>query len=267
MPAIVTSTACFNFVVVGQVRSGTAALAGSLAGLPGTHCHVGLLDRSERTRKHATRAYFGLTYEEEVETIDPVWYTPGKTNPYHYLRAQVFDQPRRGEARIGVRMDYAFVAAAQVHDTIEEMYRLGDFCLVHVRRNPVACYVSLKQAEQSGQWGRMANTADDGMIPSPVRVIPSELTDFVRAHYAEEARIKAACPDAIVVEHRDLCLDYEWQVRRVAAYVEAPCDAVPRPHCRRLRNRVLPLRISNYDDLLRAVPSDVRVALTAPDLY
>ena len=33
MPAIVTSTACFNFVVVGQVRSGTAALAGSLAGL------------------------------------------------------------------------------------------------------------------------------------------------------------------------------------------------------------------------------------------
>lgn len=267
MTGIVTSTACFNFAVVGQVRSGTAALASSLAALPGTHCHVGLLDREERVRRHATRVYFGLTPEEAAETINPVWFTPGKTNPYHYLRSQVFDQPRRGEARIGVRLDYAFTARYQLCDTIEEMYRLGDFCVVHVRRNPVACFVSLKQAERSGAWGRMANDADDGTVPAPVRVVPAELTEFVRAHYAEEKRVRAACPDAVLVEHRDLCLDYDRQVRRVAAYVEAPCAAVARPHVRRLRNRPVPMRISNYDDLRKEVPYDVRAALTAPDLY
>ncbi len=267
MSAYLTSTAVFNFVVIGQVRSGTAALASSLSGLPGTHCHVGLLDREERVRKHATAAYFGLTEEEEAETDAPVWFKPGRTNPYHYLRSQVFDQPRRGEARIGIRLDYDFVGRYQLHDAIEEMYRQGDFCLVHVRRNPVACFVSLKQAERHGTWGRMANAADDGTIPSPVRLDPAELVAFVRGHHAEERRVAAACPDATVVEYRDLCLDYERQVRRVAAYIEAPCDDVALPCVRRLRNRPLPLRVTNFDEIRAAVPSDVRAAMVAKDLY
>lgn len=269
MTSVITSTAVFNFAVVGQVRSGTAALASSLSGLPNTHCHVGLLDRSEKVRRHATDAYFGLTEEEAGETFDAgkVWFTPGHTNPYHYLRSQVFDQPRRGEARIGVRLDYAFTGRYQLHDAIEEMYRLGDFCVVHVRRNPAACFISLKQAERHGTWGRMSNAADDGSVPPPVRLCAEELTAFVRAHHAEERRVHAACPDAIVVEYRDLCLGYERQVRRVAAYIEAPCESVALPCVRRMRNRAMPARVTNFAEILAEVPSDVRAALTARDLY
>lgn len=269
MTSLVTSTAVFNFAVVGQVRSGTAALASSLSGLPTTHCHVGLLDREERVRKHATAAYFGLTAEEAAETLDAdkVWFTPGATNPYHFLRSQVFDQPRRGEARIGVRLGYDFLGRHQLHDAIEEMYRLGDFCVVHVRRNPAACFISLKQAERHGTWGRMANAADDGTVPPPVRLYADELTDFVRAHHAEERRVVAACPDAITVEYRDLCLDYDRQVRRVAAYIEAPCEAVALPSVRRMRNRTMAARVTNFAELVSEVPSDVRAALTAKDLY
>lgn len=263
---LATATATFNFMVVGQVRSGTAPLASSLSGLPGTRCHVGLLDREERVRRRSAQAYFGFT-DEEVNKDDPPWFTPGVTNPYHYLRAGVFDQPRRGEARIGVRLDYAFTRQYQLHDMIEELYRIGDFCLVHVRRNPVACFISLKQAERSGTWGRLSNSADDGGIPLPVRLDARELTEFVRDHYAEEARLKAACPDAISVTHRDLCLAYERQVRRVAAYVEAPCGVVAMPCVRRLRNRPMPLRATNFAELVREVPSDVRAAMLAKDLY
>ncbi len=263
MSATLTKTACFNFVVVGQQRSGTAPLASSLCGLPGTHVHVGLLDRDPAVRRDAAERYFGGDFDDG----NPPWFEAGVTNPYHYLLGQVFDQPRRGEARIGVRLDYGFSARYQIHDTIEEMYRQGDFCVVHVHRNPVACFISLKQAEQSGGWGRAANARTDGVTPTPIRIEPRELTDFVRGHYAEQGRVRNACRDAIDVTYRDLCLDYERQVRRVAAYVEASCPKVALPCVKRMRNRAMPDRVYNFADVAKQVPSDVRAAMLAKDLY
>jgi LPS sulfotransferase NodH len=262
--AVLTQQMCFNFLVVGQVRSGSAALCSSLSGLPGTYVHVGLLDRDEAVRRDAAQSYFGSDVGDEDETLH---FRDGESNPYHYILAQVFDQPRRGESRIGLRLDYAFSGRYQIHDLIEEAYRRGDFCLVHVVRNPVACLVSLKQAEQTGTWGVSAGRRDDGEIPRPVRLDREELVSFVRNHFAEQVRIRNACPDAVVVRYRDLCLDYAQQVRRVAAYVETSCKRVAVPCVKRMRNRLIRDRVYNFDDLLREVPSDVRACMSASDLY
>ena len=272
MSATLTETLCFNFLVVGQERSGSAALASSLCGLPGTHVHVGLLDRDEAVRRHAAERYFDIDPEEAAAAAanpaaDPPWFRDGVTNPYHYLLATVFDRPRRGEVRIGVRADYGFTRSYQISDTVEELYRRGDFCVVHVHRNPVACLASLKQAEKFARWGRLSSQRDDADAPPAVRLDPGELTRFVRDHYAEERRLAAACPDAIHVQYRDLCLDFDHQVRRVAAYVEAPCERVALPCVRRMRNRPVADRVYNFADLLTQVPSDVRAAMTAADLY
>ena len=266
MTATLTSTLCFNFMVVGQARSGTAPLSSSLCGLPHTHVHVGLFDRDPAVREHAYRSYFEPA-EDDIDADAPPWFTPGVTNPYHHLMSQVFDQPRRGECRIGARLSYGFVREYQLHDTIEELHRRGDFCVVHVKRNPVACFVSLKQAEKTGVWGRFANSTDPGTTPMSARIDPRELTAFVREHFVDELRIKNHCPDAIVVQYRDLCLDYEHQVRRVAAYVEAPCPQVALPCVKRMRNRCVRDRIFNFDEILKEVPSDVRAAMLARDLY
>ncbi len=266
MSATLTETTCFNFLLVGPERSGSAALASSLCGLPGTYVHVGLLDRDEAVRRAAAERYFDID-PEEAASGNPPWFRDGVTNPYHYLLASVFDRPRRGEARIGVRADYGFTRSYQIHDTVEELYRRGDFCVVHVHRNPVACFVSLKQAERTRQWGRPASQREGGDPPPAVRLDPVELTRFVRDHYAERAKLRAACPDAIDVQYRDLCLDFDHQVRRVAAYVEAPCGRVALPCIRRMRNRPVAERAYNFADVAKQVPSDVRAAMTAADLY
>lgn len=268
MSATLTETICFNFMVIGGERSGTAALSSSLSGLPGTHVHVGLLDRVESVRRDAVARYFGLDPDHaDLDTANPQWFRHGHTNPYHYLLAEVFDNPRRGEARIGVRVDYGFTHAYQIHDTIEELYRRGDFCVVHVRRNPFACLVSFKQAEKTGVWGRAGSARDDAAVPFPIRIDPAEAVAFVRKHTAEEAKVQQACSDAITVTYRDLCLDYEHQVRRVAAYIEAACPKVTLPCVRRMRNRPIRERVYNFDDLVTQVPSDVRAAMLADDLY
>lgn len=264
--SILTATQCFNFVVVGPQRSGSAALSSALCGLPGTHVHVGLLDRSEKVREHAVRSYFGVD-EDNLDPDNPPWFKDGVTNPYHYMLSQVFDQPRRDEARIGLRMDYTFAQKYQIHDTVEELHRRGDFCVVHVRRNPIASFVSLKQAQKTGVWGRMASSADTAPVPAAVRIDPKELTAFVREHQVEEQKIRQSCDDAIVIEFRDLCLDFEHQVRRVAAYIEAPCPRVTMPCVRRMRNKDVMRRIYNLDEVVSSVPSDVRAAIRSSDLY
>lgn len=267
MTSTLATTMTFNFVVVGPPRCGSAALSSSLCGLPGTHVHAALFDRRESVRERAHMSYFRISDDERIDRDAPPWFKDGVSNPYHYLLSQVFDRPMNEEARIGVRFGYDFARQYQLHDTIEELHRRGDFCVVHVRRNPVACYVSLKQAEKTGVWGRMASVNDESAVPPSARVDPKELTAFVREQLVEEQRIRNSCSDAIVVNYRDLCLDYEYQIRRVAAYIEAPCPQVTLPCVRRMRNKVVRDRIYQFDEIVRTVPSDVRAVMLAKDLY
>ena len=188
-------------------------------------------------------------------------------NAYRFLCGSVFDRPRRGEQAVGVRLPYPALARYDLFDLLEERTREGDFCVVAVARNPVACLVSLKQAAHSGVWAEGPNAPRRELSPMPVRLDPQELTRFCRQYDAVTGKVRraaAVAPDAYLeVAYRDLVFDYRRQVERVLEFLELPQQVAPTPGIRRLKNETFERRVTNLVEVRAAVPSDVRAHLDA----
>jgi len=182
------------------------------------------------------------------------------------LTDQVWDNPQHGEIVIGICLLYDDIAAFDLCELFEERYREGDFCVLHVLRNPVACFVSWQQARRTGIWRRSHNEHDD-YVPASEFIDVVELTHFVRAHDASLLRIKAACRDHLEIKYQDLFLEYQSTMRRIFEFLEVEPPLVAQAGVRRLLNQPLPERVRNWDQLMRGAPSDVRNYLTSEDLF
>jgi hypothetical protein len=243
-----------NFILVGDDRCGAGVVLTTLNNRPDVVCHAGLFAPSEDDRRLAHETYFGPS---DPEASDPDHFVENVTNPWDYINRTVLDNPHRGESAVGLHLTYATLRRWELCDLLTHRYRDGDFCLVHVVRNPVACLVSLKQAERTGSWQRLPG--EPGRHPpSAVTLDPAELTEFCRAHAATRTRVRAACGDALEVAYRDLFVDYQAVMGRVCEFLELPDAGRFRPGSRRLRNRRMADRVSNLAALAKAVPSDVR---------
>jgi hypothetical protein len=274
-PAVASQV--LNFLVVGGVRCGSAALASALCGLPRTVCHVNLFHHQDDVRRESHAAYFDIpeTYRPGTDLApwfvaerDPERGHPEAGNLYHYLNSTVFDQPKYGEARIGVRLDYPMLRRWQLHDALEERWRAGDFCLVHVVRNPVACWVSLEQARRTGAWGEAAGDPRPARRPLSLRLELDALVDYVRLHLAESLRLGQYVRDKLDIAYADLMMNFEATIRRVARFLEAPpVTASPAPRFRQQYNKALRQRVCNWDTLRAQAPSDVRRCMDAEDLH
>ncbi len=255
-----------NYVVAGEVRSGSAALASALGFARGACCHAALLSDDEYTRRDEFEAYFG-----DGDPDAPAYFhatdRQANLNAYRFLQSSVFDRPRRGEQAVGVRLTYPALARYDLFDLLEERTREGDFCLVMVTRNPVACLVSLKQAAHSGIWAEGPNAPRRPLCPMPVRLDAQELTRFCRQYDATRGKVRRAAeaaPDAFLeVDYKSLVFDYRRQVERVMEFLELPQQPAPQPGLRRLKNDAFERRVTNLDEVLAAVPSDVRAHLAA----
>lgn len=258
--ATMQDTDVLNFIVAGQVRSGTAVIQSAISNSTGgAICHANLFHDDEKIRKACHESYFGRSRVKE-------YYVPDETSPHRYLARAVFDQTKREEHSVGVRIPYRAIDKLDLYDFLNSRYVEGDFCLVHVVRNPVACFVSLKQAEMTKVWWRSPNEPPDSYIPQSVHLSPHELTNFVRQHEAVQAKLQRACPDALIVQYRDVLYDFQKTMQRVFDFVEQPPAQQALPGSRRLRNRSMRERISNFDSLRREVSHDVRTAMDADDL-
>jgi LPS sulfotransferase NodH len=266
IPALAAPAAAppFNFVVVGEVRSGTTIIQSALSATAGAVCHADLLHKREKTRKRSHERYFGPTAGADGHPH----FDPAVHSPYQYLLRDVFECARYGEHSVGVRLHYPALKRHDLFDLLEERARLGSFAVVHVQRNPVACYVSLLQAERTKVWARGALDPADEPMPPAVSLDPQELTQFVRAHYATRQKVDRACGDRLVVPYQDLFRDPGQVLGQVLEFVEvSPGLVPPRPACRRLLNRPIRARILNFDRLKAQVPHDVAAFLDAPDLF
>jgi hypothetical protein len=253
-----------NFVVVGDVRAGTSAVQGGLRDRPGVVCHDNLLHPDDATRRAAHEGYFGQSANPGRL---PEWFVGDLVSPWQYLTHVVFDNPLRGEQAVGLRIWYPEVARWELWELFERRCREGDFCLVHVTRNPAVCLVSLLQARKSGLWSRGPNEPSAGS-PCPVRVEADELAAFCRSHQAVRDKIRRSCDDVLEVPYKDLFQNYQAVMHRVFDFLELPESDVPvSANCRRLRNRSVRDRLSNFDSLYREAPSDVRQLLGAEDLF
>lgn len=265
MVSSATDRRVVNFMVVGDVRSGTRVVASAAGNRPGAVCHIDLFHDDESVRRAAHEDYFGQCVGSQRP---PEWFVPGEVSPHQYVGRAVLDNPLRGEQAVGLRVLYPVLRRLELYDYVEERCREGDFCVVHVRRNPVACLVSRRQAEQSGVWWRGGNDYPQTSSPVAVRLDPAEVVEFCRAHMATAGKVSAACDDTLDVAYHDLFRDFQAVMRRVFDFLELPDSEEPAvASCRRLRNRTIHERVSNWEALCREVPQEVRTLLDAEDLF
>lgn len=251
-----------NFLVIGQVRSGMGVVADTLSNHGGATCHAGLFAADAADRKAAHEAYFGA-----AQARRPHWFCFGDrelegrsfTNPYDYITT-VLDAALYGEQAVGLCLPYAVLARFQLYDLVAELTARGDFCVVHTVRNPVEGYVSLAQAEESGQWVRY-RTERGRYVAMPLFVDPAAVAEFVDATCCARDKLRLAAADGAELDYADLPARYDDAARRLFRFLELEPR---RPVCRTRRVVDLPLckRVLNYDELRRKLPVSMRHWLT-----
>lgn len=255
----------WNFILTGDVRSGAGVVLTSINNRGGAVCHADLFHPSADIRRNAHEAYYG-------ECVDPVrmpeWYVEGETNPWQYINRTVLDNPLRGETSVGFHIAYQAVRKLELYDLLEERGRVGDFGVIQVIRNPVACFVSFKQAQQSGTWTRGWNTPVQTKCPSPVRVNAEELVAFCVDHETTQCKIRASCDDRMEIHYSDLVNDYQGVMARVFDFIELPpVPMLAKPACKRLKNRPIRERVSNWAEVKLEVPVHIRRMIEHDDLF
>ena len=248
-----------NFVVTGELRSGTAVIQSTLDALVDVACYGNLLNVVPEIAEEEHSIHFGKTAKTHG-VIDYYWHKI--TNPYQYLDAVFHRTKTLEKAAIGVRVTYDVVSSMQLYDLFRQRTNAGDFCLIHVVRNPIACFVSLKQAQVSGVCFQSTTQLVDSPIPPAVIIDVEELVEFVRTWVSTYAKVKASCvaPDSYLeIPYRDVVLNFQSTMHRVTRFLERPDRVLPiRPATRRLRNRTLRKRIQSFALLRLSLPNDVK---------
>lgn len=239
-----------RYVVVGEDRCGSSAVATALAATGVAVCHVDPLHADESVRACCHGAYFD-------ECVDPLWCS----SAYRYLLHGVFARggARRGEHAVGLRLSYRQLVAHDLFDLFEELARGPvPFRVVHVVRNPAACYVSYKQARASGLWGVPREDPPNRYYPPAVRVDPLQVTRYVRNSIALRRKLDAGLGRAVLrVPYRRLWADHAGAMAAVHEHLGLAATPAKSAY-RRLRNRPLAGRVSNCAELFRCLPPDVR---------
>jgi hypothetical protein len=243
-----------NFVVTGQVRCGGSVVQTSVTSHPSATCHVDLLHEDLIRRKKNHEDYFG----ESTNPDAPDWCCPGAMSAEQYLTTRVFDHNKFDELAVGTKLLYSHLSGHDLWEYFNHWCRKGDFCVIHVKRNPVACYVSLKQAQKSGVWHEDINRDGNHVQPRPIEANVKELTEFVRWHQAYEAKVNSMCDDRLEIEYRELFLNYHTVMAEVFDFLSLDRFPDVVPGVRRLKNRNIQARMSNFNTTRLAVPYDVR---------
>jgi hypothetical protein len=230
----------------------------------GVTCHRNLLclDPAEggQLRRKAHEDYFG---SQDPDVVLPQWFEPTFYSAYQYLDHRIFDNPMRGEHLLGVQFSYEEVRRYELDELFHQHDLDGDFCVVHVKRNPVACLVSRKQAEQSGVWFRGYNERNGHLdiTRHQVRLLPEELTTFVRQALAMEERLKRISQDYLCLEYSKLYADPKRMLYELMEFLESPDATLPIPAYRKIWYVPMPRRVSNWYSLKLEVPRDVRESM------
>lgn len=245
-----------NFIVTGNCWSGCELLQQALMYHPSIACHGDVLHEEEAIRKAAHESYFGDSGRL------PDWYLPGYLSVEQYLDNKIFDNPLHNEKAIGVSVDYELFARNGLWEYLDQKYRHGDFCLLHVTRNPVACFVAKQQAE--------GNTGIVGLQKlkqpsSTITLDPTELVTFVREHLAAELKINRLCPDRVVIPYHELILDLHRVTKQLYKFLDVPSHdvkgLVQPTHIGNVRRNII-----NWIQLQTALPLDVHAQLVSNTL-
>jgi hypothetical protein len=247
-----------NFMVAGNRKCGHSLLQSSLSAHPEMICHGDVLHDKEDVRKREHEEYFGDSGRV------PDWYLPGYLSMEQYLNNKIFDNTLFEEKAVGVKVGYQQFVEQDLWDYTIGKCRQGDFCLVHVQRNPVACFVELlRSGEGPVESNFLRATQHSVTVDLPL------LTEFVRNHMATAMKIDRLCDDRAVISYHELLLDFRGTVERLFEYLGIRYSSACIPNLRQVRQvrqRGIRETVSNWLQLLREAPSDVREQLEDPTL-
>lgn len=259
-----------NFMVVGPRRGGLRALQTALDSHAALSCHAELFHPDEAIRRDAHEAYYGPCLNPAK---DPTWLTGAqggaRANAWRYVDQTVFDRPRRDETAVGTCLTYDDVERWDLLDLIEERALCcGRFTLFHVHRHPLACLISLRQAEKSGRWACDAMSPPAPFLRLPLRLdLDADVVDAFRRHRAFESKLDRAAKGATVrVEYREIRDDFQGVVSQVVECLGERPDPGAVAASRRIDAAEVPKRILNMPELLVTASSEIRNILLEGDL-
>jgi hypothetical protein len=244
-----------NFMVAGNNHSGYGLLQSALAAHPSIICHGDILHEDDKVRRKEHEAYFGPSGKVADHFV------PTHLSLEQYLNNKIFDNTLYGEKAVGVKINYRSMLQYDLWEYIDQKYRCGDFCILHVVRNPVACYISWKQRQ--GHEGLAAQAA----VNAPMYVDPCDLTAFVRDHVSAMLKINKLCPDRVVVPYHELLLNFRQILERIFEFIELDFNPVCIPNRRRVHHKDIKARIANWFQVREAVPPDVLEFVDCPSLF
>jgi len=223
-----------NIVVTGQVCCGDKYLSAILCDHPKMTCHSVLLDPDDAVRRYYHESYFG----DAGSTPD--WLVEGHISGEQYLTNKIFDNPLNSEEVIGVSVLYPHLYARDLWDYFSGWDRTGDFCLIHLKRNPVACFASLKIWENAGNVlappsaskfdrGYTEIVGHPSLLPArffstvpPIHVDLDELYSFVREHLAAEVKVATMCEDRLELSYEELMTDFSSLSPQLFSFLGSP---------------------------------------------
>ena len=233
-----------NFMLLGNVYSGAGLMQHCLNQHLSVICHSDLLHKDEKVRKLAHENYFG----DCGQAFD--WFIPTQISAEQYLANKIFDNNLKEEKAIGMALNYEDIVTYDLWQFIDQMGRIGDFFLIHVVRNPIACYVAKA----------LANTDK-----RTVMLDEQKLIKFVRSHAAYQLKIDALCEDKVVIDYTELIMDYTTVMTNLLTFMEID-QAVVTPKLSVIKPDIRS-RISNLALLRTKLPPDVLEYLNAPTLF
>jgi hypothetical protein len=240
-----------NFVITGPVRCGASAIQAALIRHPLITCHASLLTEHDSERREYHERYFGPS------GTTPDWLVDGNISGEQYLTNKIFDNPRYGERVVGVTVLYPHLHAHDLWDYFANWCGRGDFCMVHIKRNPIACFVALEQERREA----LQSPGDlSGAYPaySPLQIDIDALVYFVRMQVATDEKVSRICDDRLEIGYSEIVSNYSMVISEIFSFLNLPGGRRVRKIDVSSTQGDFESRPAHWEYLQSRVPSDVR---------
>jgi hypothetical protein len=162
-------------------------------------CHRHLLDADHSLRRENHEKYFGRS----DKLVD--WYDGTEISAEQYLANKIFDRTLNNEKVVIVSLLYSDIQSADLWEFLAQQSRIGDFCLIHLERNPLLSFVDEKKIT----CRVFAQLQENRHL----------LQDYVQEHDRFREKLNRSCRDRVTLSYKELLLDYRRTCRRLCRFL------------------------------------------------